>query len=58
MSGIDKMLSDMTAEETAVATEKVMATVSDKGKNITNASSEKGLRPSEPSRSRVIRGQK
>jgi hypothetical protein len=32
LSGIDKLLSDMAAEETAAATEKVMATMPDKGK--------------------------
>jgi hypothetical protein len=40
LSGIDKMLSDMAAKETAAAAEKVMATVPDKGKKITDAASE------------------
>jgi hypothetical protein len=40
LSGIDKILSDMAAEETAAATEKVMATMSDKGKKIADAASE------------------
>jgi hypothetical protein len=40
LSGIDKILSDMATEETVVATEKVMATVSDKGKKIADAASE------------------
>jgi hypothetical protein len=39
LSGIDKMLSDMAAEETAVAAEKVMAIVLDKGKKIVGAAS-------------------
>jgi hypothetical protein len=39
LSGIDKILSDMAAEETAAATEKVMAIVPDKGKKITDAAS-------------------
>jgi hypothetical protein len=39
LSRIDKMLSDMTAEETTAAAEKVMATVPDKGKKIANAAS-------------------
>jgi predicted fused transcriptional regulator/phosphomethylpyrimidine kinase len=34
------MLSDMAAEEIAAATEKVMAIVPDKGKNIAHAASE------------------
>jgi hypothetical protein len=34
LSGIDKILSDMAAEETTVAAEKVMATVPDKGKRL------------------------
>jgi hypothetical protein len=34
LSGIDKQLSDMAAEETAAAVEKVMATVPDKGKKL------------------------
>jgi hypothetical protein len=38
--GIDKMLPDMAAEETATAAEKAMATVSGKGKNIVDAASE------------------
>ena len=37
LSMIDKMLSDMAIEETAAATEKVMATVPDKGKKIADA---------------------
>jgi hypothetical protein len=40
LSMIDKMLSDMAIEETAAATEKVMATVPDKGKKIANAALE------------------
>jgi hypothetical protein len=40
LSWIDKMLSDMAAEETAAAAEKVMAIVPDKGKKIANAASE------------------
>jgi hypothetical protein len=40
LSGIDKILSDMAAEETAAAVEKVMATVPDKGKKIDDAASE------------------
>jgi hypothetical protein len=40
LSGIDKILSDMAAEETAAAAEKVMATVPDKGKKIVDAASE------------------
>jgi hypothetical protein len=40
LSGIDKMLSDMAAEETAAAPEKVMATMPDKGKKIANAALE------------------
>jgi heat shock protein HslJ len=40
LSGIDKMLSDMAAEETAAAAEKAMATVSGKGKKIVDAASE------------------
>jgi hypothetical protein len=40
LSGIDKMLTDMAAEETAAAAEKVMATVPDKGKKIANAAPE------------------
>jgi hypothetical protein len=38
--GIDKILSDMAAEETAMAAEKVMATVPDKGKKIVAAALE------------------
>jgi hypothetical protein len=41
LSGIDKILSDMAAEETAAAAEKVMAIVPDKGKNIVDAASKK-----------------
>jgi hypothetical protein len=40
LSGIDKMLSNMAAEETAAAVEKVMAIVPDKGKKIADATSE------------------
>jgi hypothetical protein len=40
LSRIDKMLSDMAAEETAAAAEKVMATVPHKRKMIVNATSE------------------
>jgi hypothetical protein len=40
LSGIDKLLSDMAAEETATAAEKVMAVVPDKGKKIVDATSE------------------
>jgi hypothetical protein len=40
LSGIDKLLSDMAAEETVAAAEKVMATVPDKGKKIVDAASE------------------
>jgi hypothetical protein len=40
LSGIDKLLSDMAAEETAATAEKVMATVHDKGKEIADAASE------------------
>jgi hypothetical protein len=40
LSGIDKMLLDMAAEETAVAEEKTMATVPGKGKKIADAASE------------------
>jgi hypothetical protein len=40
LSGIDKLLSDMAAEETATAAEKVMAAVPDKGKKIADAASE------------------
>jgi hypothetical protein len=39
LSGIDKMLLDMAAEETAAAVEKVMATVPNKGKEIVDAAS-------------------
>jgi hypothetical protein len=41
LSGIDKLLLDMTAEETAAATEKVMATVPGKERKIADAASEK-----------------
>ena len=37
--GIDKLLSDMAAEETAATAEKVMAAVPDKGKKIADAAS-------------------
>ena len=40
LSGIDKMLSDMAAEETVAAAEKVMATMPDKGKKIADDASE------------------
>jgi hypothetical protein len=40
LSGIDKLLSDMAAEETAAIAEKVMAIVPDKGKKIVDAASE------------------
>jgi hypothetical protein len=40
LSGIDKLLSDMAAEETAAVVEKVMVIVPDKGKKIANAASE------------------
>jgi hypothetical protein len=40
LSGIDKLLLDMAAEETAAAAEEVMATVPDKGKKIADAASE------------------
>jgi hypothetical protein len=40
MSGIDKLLSDMAAEETPAAVEKVMTVVPDKGKKIADAASE------------------
>jgi hypothetical protein len=40
--GIDKILSDMIAEEAAMASEKVMAAVPDEGKKITDAAAEKG----------------
>ena len=39
LSGIDKLLSDMAAEETSAAVEKVMAAVPDKGKKIADAAS-------------------
>jgi hypothetical protein len=42
LSGIDKFLLDMAAEETAAAIEKVMAAVPDKGKKIVDVASEKG----------------
>jgi hypothetical protein len=41
LSGIDKLILDMAAEETAAAAEKVMAAVPDKGKKIADAASEK-----------------
>jgi hypothetical protein len=41
LSGIDKLLLVMAAEEIATATEKVMATVPDKGKKIADVASEK-----------------
>jgi hypothetical protein len=40
LSGIDKLLSDMAAEETTTAVEKVMAVVPDKGKKIADITSE------------------
>jgi hypothetical protein len=40
LSGIDKLLLDMAAEETASTAEKVMAAVPDKGKKIADATSE------------------
>jgi hypothetical protein len=40
LSGIDKILLDMAAEETAAVVEKVMATMPDKGKKIADAASE------------------
>jgi hypothetical protein len=40
LSGIDKLLSDMATEETAMAIENVMAVVPDKGKKIAYAGSE------------------
>jgi hypothetical protein len=40
LSGIDKLLLDMVAEETAAAAEEVMAIVPDKGKKIADAASE------------------
>jgi hypothetical protein len=40
LSGIDKLLLDMAAEEAAAATEEVMATVPDKGKKIADATLE------------------
>jgi hypothetical protein len=44
LSAIDKVLLDMAAEETAVATEEVMATVPKKGKEIAkDTSEEKGF---------------
>jgi hypothetical protein len=39
LSGIDKMLLNMAAEETTAATEKAMATVSGKGKKIADTTS-------------------
>jgi hypothetical protein len=40
LSAIDKMLLDIAVEETAAATEEVMATVPEKGKEIVEATSE------------------
>jgi hypothetical protein len=40
LSGIDKLLSNMAAEETAATEEKVMVTVPDEGKKIADATSE------------------
>jgi hypothetical protein len=40
LSGIDRLLSDMAAEETATAAEKVMAAMPEKGKRIADAASE------------------
>jgi hypothetical protein len=42
LSGIDKFLSDMAAEETTATAEKVMAAVPDKGKKIADVALEKG----------------
>jgi hypothetical protein len=57
LSGIDKILLGMAAEETAATAEKVMATVPGKGKKIADARFRgNGLRPSEPSRSGITRG--
>ena len=39
MSGIDKLISDMVAEETRVAAEESMAVVPDKGKKVVDTSS-------------------
>jgi hypothetical protein len=39
MSGIDKLISDMVAEETVVAAEESMAAVTDKGKKVVDTSS-------------------
>jgi hypothetical protein len=39
MSGIDKLISDMVAEETAVAAEESMAAVPDKGKKVVDTPS-------------------
>jgi hypothetical protein len=39
LSGIDKLVSDMAAEETAAAADKVMVVVPDKGKKIADAAS-------------------
>jgi hypothetical protein len=39
MSGIDKLISDMVAEETFVAAEESMAAVPDKGKKVVDTSS-------------------
>jgi hypothetical protein len=57
LSGIDKILLGMAAEETAATAEKAMATLPGKGKKIADARFRgNGLRPSEPSRSGIIRG--
>ena len=57
LSGIDKILLGMAAEETAATAEKAMATVPGKGKKIADARFRgNGLRPSEPSRSGITRG--
>ena len=42
LSGIDKLLLDMATEETAAATEKVMAAVPDKGKKLLMLLQKKG----------------
>jgi hypothetical protein len=57
LSRIDKLLLEMAVEETAAVAKKVMAIVPGKERKIADAASEKkGLRPSEPGQSRVIRG--
>jgi hypothetical protein len=54
--GIDKLLSDMAAEETTAAAEKVMAAMPDKGKKIDDTSLGKKILTSEPGGSRIVRG--